>query len=602
MGKKEKSVDLTLLPTRPGSYQMKDADGKILYIGKAINLRSRVRSYFRKNASHSGRIAIMVSLVAKVDFTVTHNEVEALILENNLIKREKPPFNVMMRDDKTYPYLKLTTTEKFPRLQIVRKVLKDGAAYFGPYVSAKSVRSAKRLLHRVFPLRSSKDVLDNSPPRRPCLNYQMKRCLGPCGGKVTENEYGEMVRSVVKFLRGKDREVLAELKRKMHLASKKQEYEKAAICRDQILAIQNINEKQKMDAARPMDEDYIAVLCEGGAGVVRILMVRGGKLIGDQNFSFHKSDDPEKLSGAFIQQFYNSAFAVPSDIFLNVLPEDNEVIEKWLRELRGGRVSITRPLRGRKKKLVDMAMENAKLALLNFSAGEEARKEALGEIKQTLGMETWPTVMEAIDISNISGVSAVGSLVTFFNGQPSNKDYKRYKITATGPDDYAMISEVVRRRFRRLAHEGGNFPDVLLIDGGVGQISAAHAATSEFAPEQLIIGIAKGEHRDDPATDKIYLHRRKPPLPFPAASAGKFMLQRLRDEAHRFAIQYHRKTRERKAYASEVDDLRGFGPKRKKALLKKYGSLKAAKTASVEEIRTTLSINEKLAIDILEKL
>ena len=581
---------------------MKDSNGKILYVGKAVNLRSRVKSYFRKSPGHSDRIAMMVSKVSKVDLTVTHNEVEALILENNLIKREKPPFNVMLRDDKTYPYLKLTATEKFPRLQIVRKVLKDNALYFGPYVSAKSVRSAKRLLHRVFPLRSSKDVLDNAPTRRPCLNYQMKRCLGPCGDKVTETEYGDMVRSVVKFLRGKDREVLAELKRKMNIASKKQEYEKAAIYRDQILSIQSINKQQKVEAARPTDEDYIGVICEGGAGVVRILMVRGGKLIGDQNFTFNRSDDPSELAGAFIQQFYNSAFAVPSEIFLNVMPEDDEVIAKWLCELRGGKVKITRPVRGRKKQLVDMAMENAKLALLNFSAGEEARKQALGEIKQMLGMDNWPTVMEAVDISNISGVSAVGSLVTFFNGEPRKKDYKRYKVTATGPDDYAMVAEIVRRRFRRLAHEGGSFPDILLIDGGVGQISAAHAAATEFAPQQLIIGIAKGEHRDDPSTDKIYLYGRKASLPFPAASAGKFMLQRLRDEAHRFAIQYHRKTRERKAYTSEVDELHGFGPKRRKALLKKYGSLRAAKNASVEEIRKTLSVSEKLATEILQKL
>jgi len=602
MVKKEKSVDLSHLPARPGCYLMKDSDGKILYVGKAVKLRSRVRSYFHKSAGHSDRIAMMVSKVAKIDFTVTHNEVEALILENHLIKREKPPFNVMLRDDKTYPYLKLTATEKFPRLQIVRKILKDGALYFGPYVSAKSVRSAKRLLHRVFPLRSSKDVLDNAPLRRPCLNYQMKRCLGPCGGKVTEEEYGEMVQSVAKFLRGKDREVLAELKRKMNEASKKQEYEKAAIFRDQITSIQNINEKQRIDAARPTDEDYIAVICEGGAGVVRILMVRGGKLTGDQNFTFNRSDNPSELAGAFIQQFYNSAFAVPSEIFLNVMPEDSEVIAKWLRDLRGGKVEITRPARGRKKHLVDMAMENARLALLNFSAGEEARKQALGEIKQMLGMENWPTVMEAIDISNISGVSAVGSLVTFFNGEPRIKDYKRYKVTATGPDDYAMISEVVRRRFRRLAHEGGNFPDVLLIDGGVGQISAARSAASEFAPQQLIIGIAKGEERDNSETDRIFIYGNKKPLPFPAASAGKFMLQRLRDEAHRFAIRYHRKTRERKAYASEVDELRGFGPKRRKALMQKYGSLRAAKNASVDEIRKTLSVSEKLAADILEKL
>ena len=602
MGKANQSVDLSHIPARPGCYLMKAADGKILYVGKAKNLRSRVRSYFRKSAGLSDRIAIMVSMVKKIDFTVTGNEIEALILENNLIKRERPPFNIMMRDDKTYPYLKLTTKEKFPRLQIVRRVLKDGSAYFGPYVSAKSVRAAKRLIHRVFPLRSSSDILDNAPRRRVCLNYQMKRCLGPCGGKTTETEYGEMVRRVVKFLRGRDRELLAELKNKMQRASKRQEYESAALYRDQIRALQNITEKQKMDAARPMDEDYIASICEGGAGVVRILMVRGGKLIGDQNFTFNKSDDPKELTGAFIQQFYNSAFAVPAHIFLNELPADCDVITRWLRDLRGGRVEITKPVRGRKKKLLEMALENAKLGLLNFSAGEEARKQALGEIKGKLGMENWPTVMEAVDISNISGLSAVGSLVTFFNGEPRKKDYKRYRVTTKGPDDYAMIAEVVRRRFHRLSDEGGKFPDLLLIDGGPGQVSAAAAAAREFAPDQLIIGVAKGEERDNPETDRIFLSGQKKPLAFPDSSAAKFMLQRLRDEAHRFAIQYHRKTRERKSFASELDTLRGFGPKRKKALVQKYGSLKSAKKASVEEIRNILSVSEKLATEILEKL
>lgn len=598
----KKISGLKHLPCRPGCYLFRDGKGGILYIGKAVNLRSRVRSYFRKSANHTQRIEVMVSLARKVDFIVTGSEVEALILENNLIKKESPRFNVMLRDDKTYPYIKITTNEKFPRLQIVRKVQKDDAHYFGPYVSGKSVRAAKQMIYRIFPLRSSMDNLDNAPLRRPCLNYQMKRCLAPCAGKVTEEEYADTVNRVIKFLSGKDNEIVTELDRKMKQAARKQEFERAAALRDQIFALHNIHERQKVDSRRGMDEDYIAAICEGGVGIVRIMMVRGGKLTGDKNFNFRKVDDPAELTGAFIQQFYNSAFAVPAEVMVNVLPNDSNVISDWLSGLRGHKSVLLKPSRGRKKQLLDMALENAKYNLLNFTSGEEARKDALGEIKKMLALKEWPTVMEAVDISNISGLSAVGSLVTFFNGEPSKKDYKRYKVLATGPDDYAMIAEVVRRRFRRLAAEGNKFPDVLLIDGGVGQVSAAVGALKDYAPGQVVVGIAKGKERENSATDRIFINGGKYPLPFPPSSAGKFMLQRLRDEAHRFAIQYHRQTREKSAFKSGVDNVHGFGPKRKKMLVKAFGSLKEARKASVEELQSALSISEKLAVEILGKL
>ncbi|MBI5178132.1 MAG: excinuclease ABC subunit UvrC [Nitrospinae bacterium] len=602
MEKEKPLPDISGVPVQPGVYLMKDEAGNILYIGKAVNLRNRVRSYFQPSAKHTDRIAVMVSLARKVDFTVTGNEIEALILENNLIKKESPRFNVMLRDDKTYPYLKLTVNEKFPRLFIVRKVLKDGAQYFGPYVSGKSVRAAKALIHRIFPLRLSKDSLDDASIRRPCLNYHMKRCLAPCAGNVSAEAYREMVERIAKFLRGKDTEVLDDLEKRMRTAAKNDEFELAAIIRDQIFAIKNLHEKQSMDTARHIDEDYIAVLCEGGIGIVRILMVRGGKLTGDQNFTFKKADDPAELTGAFIEQFYNSAFAVPGEIVVNVDPADREVIERWLSDLKGKKVEIILPERGRKKQLIEMAMENARFTLAGFAQGEESLKEALGEIKSTLGMEHWPAVMEAVDISNMSGLSSVGSLVTFFNGAPSKKDYKRFRITVTGPDDYASIAEVVRRRFKRLKDEQKPFPDLLLIDGGAGQVSAAAEAVRPFAPHQVIIGIAKGDDRNNPETDRIIMAGRKEPLPFPASSPGKFMLQRLRDEAHRFAIQYHRQTREKAAFRHGIEDLAGIGPKRKKLLIQTFGSLKAAKEATVEELRAALSISEKLAQKLHEKL
>jgi len=581
---------------------MKDANDKPIYIGKAINLKNRVRSYFQDSADHTERIALMASLVAKVDFIVTGNEVEALILENNLIKSEQPRFNVMLRDDKTYPYLKLTTGEKFPRLMIVRKLHKDGSTYFGPYISAKSVRAALELLQRIFPLRLSTDNLESAPLRRPCLNYQMKRCLAPCAGKITQEEYKEMVERAAKFIKGKDREVLGELEKRMRTFSENHQYEKAAVLRDQIFAIKDILEKQKITSNTGNDEDYISVLCEGGAGVVRLLMVRDGKMQGDQNFTFKKADDPAELAGAFIEQFYNAAFSIPSEILVNVLPADRDIVEHWLSGLKGRKVEITTPERGRKKQLLEMAMDNARYTLEGFTQKEESLKEALGEIKNRLGIHDWPAVIEAVDISNISGVSAVGSLVALFNGAPDKKNYKRYNISTSAPDDYSMISEVVRRRFKRLKDEGKPFPDVLLIDGGPGQVSAAKEAVSPFAPDQIVIGIAKGADRNNPETDRIFIAGQKEPLPFPPASPGKFMLQRLRDEAHRFAIEHHRKTRGKASFRHEVDKVSGVGPKRKKLLISAFGSLKGAKNATVEEIKNALSISENLARRIHEKL
>ncbi|MDH5543320.1 MAG: excinuclease ABC subunit UvrC [Nitrospinota bacterium] len=598
-----KTPDLSGIPSKPGCYLIKDREGKILYIGKAINLRSRVLSYFRESANHAPRLALMVSLAEKVDFTVTKNEVEALILENILIKKEKPRFNILLRDDKTYPYLKVTTNEKYPRIFIVRRVVKDGAEYFGPYISAKSVRAVLRLIHKIFPVRQSRDSLDNAALRRPCLNYQMKRCLAPCAGKVTPEEYKQMIASVIALIKGRDRDVVETLKREMVEMSNREEFEKAALLRDQLQAIERLQEKQKIDAAsESIDEDYIATAVGEGGGVVRIMMVRGGKLKGDQNFTFRKVDDAAELTGAFMEQFYSASFSVPGSIFVNVEPADSEVIARWLSGMKKGKVEIVQPQRGRKKELLKMAVENAKLKLATFSSSEESLKETLGEIQRLTGMVGWPAIMECVDISNTSGISAVGSLVTFFNGEPDKKAYKRYSISTPGPDDYAMMAEVVERRFRRLKDEGGKFPDILVIDGGPGQLNIASETAKKYNPDQIVIGIAKGKERENEETDKFYLAGRSEPLPIPPTSPARFMLQRLRDESHRFAVNYHRKKRSAEAFKSGVDEVKGFGPKRKKLLIKEFGSLKAARGASVNEIARALSVSEKLAAEILENL
>ncbi len=602
MDTKSKKPDISGIPSKPGTYLMKDRGNKVLYVGKAVNLKSRVRSYFNMAAKHSSRIALMVSLVDHVDFITTDNEVEALILENNLIKKEKPRFNIMLKDDKTYPYLKLTN-EKFPRLLVVRRLLKDGAQYFGPYVSATAVRLVKKTIHRIFALRQSRDNLDSVLPRRPCLNFQMKRCLGPCSGEISIEEYGEVVKMTVGFLKGKEREITTIIKRDMKAASDGYEFEKAALLRNQLKAIQLVQETQKIDtASEKIDEDYIAAIVEGGIGIVRVMMVRGGKLVGDQNFEFKKADDPEELIEAFIQQFYNSAFVVPSKIILNVFPDEMEVVRSWLQKLRGHKVETIRPLCGRKMKILEMVIENAKLKLLNFTSSEESRKEALNEIKNLLNMAEWPTVLECIDISNISGIAGVGSLVSFFNGEPKKSEYKRFKLKITGSDDYAMIAEVVERRFKRLSIENKKFPDLLVIDGGKGQVNAAWEIVKRYNPKQAVLGIAKGKERERSETDIFHLAGVKGPIEFPIKSSGRFLLQRLRDESHRFAIKYHRQKRDETAFRNEVDSVKGFGAKRKKILISKYGSLKAAKFVDVDELAEVLSINRQLAGEILEKL
>jgi len=603
MSEDKKKPDLTGIPTRSGSYLMKDKDGKVLYVGKAINLRSRVKSYFRQKADHTPRIKLMVTLVEKVDFIVTDNEVEALILENILIKKEKPRFNVLLKDDKTYPYLKLTIKEKFPRLFIVRKVLNDGELYFGPYISSKAVRRVKRIIHKIFPLRESKDNLDDATPRRACLNYQMKRCLAPCSGKVTEELYGSLVKSITSFLKGKDDELIKSLKKEMAKASDNQKFEEAGIIRDQLRSLATVTENQRVDSAGgSLDEDYIASICRGGTGVVRIMMVRNGKLVGDQNFVFKKADDPAEMIEAFIKQFYHASFAIPSELIVNVEPFDSEVLTKWLAKIKEKKTEILIPQRGRKKKLLNMVLENAEFKLLNFVESGESLKEALREVKEYIGMDEYPAVMECVDISNTQGINPVGSLVSFHNGEPNKKEYKKYKIKSDVTGDYAMIAEVVERRFARLQKEEKKFPDLLVIDGGIGQVSSAWDVVKKYNPEQALIGIAKGSERENSQTDLFYKVGSNLPLPFPPACSGRFLLQRLRDEAHRFAITYHRQKRDKMAFASAVNEVKGFGPKRKKKLIKKFGSLKSASKASVEEISQALSINEKLAGEILEKL
>ncbi|MBF0291980.1 MAG: excinuclease ABC subunit UvrC, partial [Nitrospinae bacterium] len=594
------------LPSSPGVYQMKDENGKVLYVGKALYLRSRVRSYFQESAEHTPRIALMVEKVRNIDLVVTASELEALILEDNLIKKLRPRYNVLLKDDKNYPYLKLTTNESFPRLILVRRVEDDGCLYFGPYVSGKAVRSTMRLIHNIFPLRQSRDNLDGKPFRRPCLNYQMKRCLAPCAGLVTREEYMQLVNEVALFLKGRNSELIGTLTQRMMTASDSERFESAAMLRDQISSIQQLAEKQRITSANMEDEDVIASHEEAGKAIIKIFQVRAGKLNGDRGFMFdrlEKADRAEALS-AFVRQFYSDGMEIPPEILVSDEPEDRETLEERLSAMRGTKVRIAVPSRGRKRELIEMARRNAKFSLDAHLNTARSRDEALAEIKNLLGLPRIPDVIEGYDISNTSGVSSVGAVVVFRGGVPAKDDYRKYRIkSVAGPDDYASLAEVLERRFTKLKEAGEIFDGLLVIDGGKGQVSAAAAKFKEIGVDAPpMVGIAKGEDRENPETDEFYTPGSTKPVAFPPSSPGRFLLQQVRDEAHRFAVAYHRKLRGASSIESSLDRVSGLGPKRKKLLLTKFGSVKRARSASMAEIMEALSVSEKVAKKILESL
>lgn len=597
---------LNTAPRSPGVYQMKDADGATLYIGKAKSLRSRIRSYFRESANHSPRISLMVEKVCSIDVIVTASEMEALTLEDNLIKEKQPWYNVLLKDDKNYPYLKLTMDELYPRLILVRKLEKDGGRYFGPYVSAKAVRATMRLIQKIFPLRQSSDRLEGKPPRRPCLNYQMRRCLAPCAGKTTPDEYGEVVDQVTLFLKGHNDKLLKLFEEKMWAASSGERFEEAARLRDQLDAVKTLSERQSVSRTRLSEEDVIAASEKAGKAVIKIFQMRRGKMTGERSYQFDrldKQDMPEALS-AFIRQFYTGAMTIPKSIVVSEEPEGIDTLQERLSVKRGSKVEIVIPKRGERKRLLEMAKQNANRELEQLAHSTEGRNIGLSEVAERLALEETPKAIEGYDISNTGGIFATGAVVTFINGEPDKKGYRKYKIKTVGaPDDYASLAEVISRRYRRLDAEGGQFADLLVIDGGKGQVSAVTESFNNIGIEPPpIVGIAKGKKREDVATDEFYLPGRSASVYFPESSPGRFLLQRIRDEAHRFAIAYHKKLRDGAITRSSLDAIPGIGPKRKKALLKKFGSVARIREASVDTIAETLKVSEKVAKEIHERL
>ncbi|MFH1381785.1 MAG: excinuclease ABC subunit UvrC [Chloroflexota bacterium] len=601
---------LKQLPASPGVYLMKDAGGTILYVGKAASLHHRVRSYFASPARLTTKIERMVARVNDIDFFVTGTEQEALILECTLIKRYRPRYNVRLKDDKAFPYLKIDLNEDWPRLHITRRLEQDGAHYFGPFASAKSVRRTMKLLKGIFPYRSCSKVITGNDPR-PCLDYYIHRCLGPCIGAVSKPKYDEVIKQVVLFLEGKQEEVVRKLDREMKQASEALDFEKAALLRDQIQAIDRVIEGQRIAGTVKGEQDVIAFATERDQAYVQVFFIRNSKLIGRESFVLQgtNSEEPDRIMSSFIKQFYGSAPYIPPLILLQHPVEDKAVIESWLQNKRGSRVALEVPGRGKKKQLVDIVVRNAEQGLqqlqLKQPAAHSSATDALAEIEKELHLPNIPLRIEGYDISNIQGRAAVGSMVVFENGQPKPAHYRRFRIkTVVGADDYAMMQEVLRRRFARsnlptgasATNTWAMLPDLVLIDGGKGQLGAAREAMAEAGVGSVpVAALAKEE-------EALFIPRQSEPVLLPGNSPGRQLLQHLRDEAHRFALGYHRKVRQREAFTSALDNIPGIGPKRKRVLLRKFGSVVAIRAASVAELAATAGITEGLARKIKEQL
>jgi len=589
------------LPDRPGVYVMKDSSGRVIYVGKASSLRNRVRSYFQSSAGLSKRIQVLIDRIADFEYIVTDSEVEALILENNLIKKHRPGFNVRLRDDKTYPFIKITLAEDFPRVIVTRRVEPDGSRYFGPYTDVGAMRETLRFLRRLFAIRSCSREISETKPRkmRPCLNYHIKQCLSPCSGRISKEAYMQLVNRIILFLEGHQDEVVRSLKEEMQAASDALDFERAASIRDAVRAIERVAERQKVVLASSSDIDVIGYFRDEGDACALVFFVRSGKLMGRERFFISDTaevSDSEILT-AFIKQYYSEASFIPDEVLLPMKPHDEEAISMWLREKKGRKVSIRVPKRGDKKQLVSMATDNARLSLeeekLKAMQDAMVKDAALLELKEVLELPRLPRRIEAFDISTIQGSHAVGGMVVFESGRPVKSAYRRFKIkTVDGQDDYGMMHEIISRRYRRIVEQGGTrnqVPDLIIIDGGRGQLNAGLRALAQVGAEDIpTISLAESH-------ELIFVDGRDEPIALPEDSKALLLLRRIRDEAHRFAVSYHRQLRTKRSMLSELEEIPGIGKKRLKVLLTAFGSLKGVRAASVDEIAKVPGMNYKLA-------
>ena len=583
---------LKQLPAEPGVYLMKDKFDNIIYVGKAKILKNRVRQYFQSSKNHSSKVKSMVKNIDKFEYIITDSELEALILECNLIKKYKPKYNVLLRDDKTYPYIKVTTNEDFPRVLKVRKVIKDKAKYFGPYTNTTAVNDTLDIIKNIYPIRTCNIDIERAikTNMRPCLNLHIKRCVGPCTGNVTKEEYNKMIEEIILFLSGKEEKLIDILKEKMNKCAMDFNFEEAAIYRDKIKSLEDMMEKQKIDTSTSdLNQDVIAMARAHDEACVQVFFVRNGKIVGREHFILEGVMDStrELILGSFVKQFYMEQEYVPKEIIIEDEIEDSFILSEWLSSKKGQKVTIRVPQKGEKKSLIEMVRKNAIEYLEKFSDMNKRKYEksigALEELKQILNLDNIPKRIESFDISNIQGVDSIGSMVVFTNGKKDKKEYRRYKIkTVIGPNDYDSMAEIVERRLKY-----GDFPDLMLLDGGKGQVSAVKKVLNKYNVEIPLWGM----YKDDKHRTKGLISQEKEIELDRTSNLYRFVAS-IQEEVHNYAISYHRSLRNKSLTKSELDDIQGIGEKRKKALLNHFKDIEAIKKATFEELLEVEGMNK----------
>ena len=596
---------IRMLPDSPGCYLMKDSSGEIIYVGKAVNLKNRVRSYFRDTA-HTPKVAAMIAHIDDFDILLCETNLEALILECNLIKRHKPYYNILLKDDKHYPYLKTDMRQPFPRLEICRRMEKDGAKYFGPYIGANAVRQVIEAVRDVFPIRSCRQALPSKSPKRPCMNYDIGRCMAPCAGKCTEEAYRAMMEGVLDFLGGDYESVLKKLRADMEAAAAAMRYEKAAKIRDKIRDVEGLMERQIALRTDRSEQDLIALAQDGLDAMIQILYVRGGRMVGGDHFALPREggEDPGDVIASFMTQYYEQAGLIPRNVLCQTLPEGAaEQLEAWLREKKGAAVTVATPQRGEKHELVQLAAKNAQDALLKRNARrtvhEERTVEAAKNLGKILSMDRYPRRIEGYDISNTQGEQSVAAMVVFIDGEPAKKEYRHFRIrTVEGANDFASLYETLGRRYAHAAREAeegaeqGKFtdlPDLILIDGGPQQLRFARQAILDLGLEPpAMFGLAE-------RLEEIWLPDAEEPILLDHRTPELQLVQRVRNEAHRFGIIHHRALRGKASIHSQLEDIPGIGPARRKALQKAFGSLKAIRAADADTLAAVPGMNRTAA-------
>ncbi len=603
---------LKLLPDSPGVYIMKDSEDKVIYVGKAISLKNRVRQYFQSSKNHPPKVRAMVVNIKSFEYILTDSELEALILECNLIKKYRPKYNILLRDDKTYPYIKVTLEEEYPRIIKTRRVNKDKGKYFGPYTNIGALNETLDIIHQMYPIRTCKKNITKMIERgeRPCLNYHIKKCMGPCRGIENKAQYLQMIQEIILLLNGKEEELMKRIKENMKAAAGKLDFERAAYYRDQLQALENTLEKQKIVSTSMLDQDVIAAAIGEGITCVQVFMVREGKLVHREHFILTTQEESkEEILSSFVKQYYMAAAFIPKEVYIEREPEDQGIIEEWLSSKKGSRVKLKTPVRGDKKQMMAMVVKNAEMVLAQNTRAKEAeaeREEVLLELQQLLQLEDYPLRLEAYDISNIQGLQSVGSMVVFEAAKPSYKDYRRFKVkTIEGPNDYGSLEEIMTRRFKRgLAEvqeildgrtglqEGkfSVFPNLIMMDGGIGQVNVAQRVLAELSIAIPVCGMVKDEkHRTKGLIyngEEIILDR---------STRLYRLVSKLQDEVHRFAIEYHKTLRKKDMLQSQLEEIHGVGEARRRALLKHFKNIDKIKTASVEELLMVDGINQRIA-------